>query len=220
MPFYEGPLSMGLFWLRARKRRRDGWFYLALLMEFLPVAGSLYAAVFVPEWRLHGLVALAGGMLSLWLLRDYMPWWPRSRTERVLDEDLGLPPLPAEEGQVPTPPNSLLDPLDAISGQGRWAVVDGHAAGELRWRIDPDPSVARLRRATRTALRAAKRGCRTGDRLKVSADLRRVPGPDVVRVGLVLRGPGVGRAQMRAVEASFEGAFREALAPRHRLEPA
>lgn len=216
----DGPFSMGLYWLRARKRRRDGWFYLALLMEFLPVAGALYAAAFVPEWRGPGLVALAVGIVALWLLRDYLPWWPRSRTERALDAALDLPPLPAVEGQVPTPPNTLLDPLDAISGQGRWAVVDGHATGELRWRVEPDPTVARLRRATAIAMRSAKRACRTGDRLKVSGDLRRVPGPDLVRVGLVLRGPGVGREQMRAVEASFEAAFREALAAHHRVERA
>lgn len=201
-------MGLGFYWLRSGHRKKDVFYYAAWALQLAPTAFFLYVVIALPEAR-HPAFILAVVpplVITLYLLRDYLPWWPRSGTERTLDAM--LPSGPDLEGLEPA--NPLLDRYDAVSRTGRWAVKDTTAVAELRFRVDPDPAVGDLRRATRAGVRAAVRLLGTGQGLRTTGDLRRVAGPDIVAVGLVLRGPAA-EARLGDAAEAFDLAFCAAL---------
>jgi len=92
------------------------------------------------------------------------------------------------------------------------------ARAELTWRVEPDPEPRALAKATRKALRAARRSLPGRGEVRVTGDLRRLPGPDRITVHLTVRGQADDvRPWARRAEDAFATEFERCLAPGRRV---
>lgn len=183
---------------------------LAMGLQVHPLAGALLGAAVLA-------VALGVYRLERWSTGGILPGW----MEPLLDER--LPPIRAG-----TPQEWLRDqvPLGGISSAQMdaaavravwWEPEPASAVADLRWRVNPDPSERALKVATRAALRAATRAVPGRGGVRATGGLRRVPGPDVVTVRLVVRCHTSADGWVRGVEEAFAREFERRLARRHAL---
>lgn len=181
-------------------------------------AGWIEGAVAVGTLVLS-LVSIAA--LALFLLRrtynGIAPEW----LAPVLDPD--LPPLGAGTPQEWLAGRSALGSaggsatLRAAAVRSAWWMPEPRSLGvaDVRFRVDPDPSDRDLVRATKAGLRAARRALPGRGAVRASGGVRRVAGPDVVTVRLVVRAVGDGVAWARLAEEAFATEFAERMGKRH-----
>jgi len=183
----------------------------AWAIVLLPYAIPLMFLYLFPSWVQLAALLVSIGVL-MYVLRSHLPHWawpfhPRHR-EPLLDVE---PETRAPTGPL-HPPDPLLDPYDAASGVGRFAVGERAASVDVRYAVSPAVGHAKLRRATERAARASKGALGASERVRVTADVRDASAGNVVRIRFVVRGPAVSREQVERVGARFHDALKDALA--------
>ncbi len=185
-----------------------------LAVKFEPAAGAFLMAG-----------AVVGPVIGFMLLRrttgGVFPAW----RDPLLDRD--LPPIDAGSTEEWLAGRGALGggaagsaALPAAAVRAAWWEPEPSAAlADLAWKVDPDPPEALLRRATRKGLRAARRALPGRGEVRVTGDLRRRPGPDLVRVRLVVRGQADAvKPWARAAEGAFARTFEKSVGTGFRLE--